>query len=61
LLAVSCQDLAAEELATRLRHYNPPIIGRVEESRVLLDLRSIFPQHVNVIAEALLAIAKAEQ
>jgi L-seryl-tRNA(Ser) seleniumtransferase len=61
LLAVSCQDLAAEELATRLRHYNPPIIGRVEESRVLLDLRSIFPQHVNVIAEALLAIAKTEQ
>jgi L-seryl-tRNA(Ser) seleniumtransferase len=59
LLAVSCQDLAAEELATRLRHYNPPIIGRVEESRVLLDLRSIFPQHVNVISEALLAIARA--
>jgi hypothetical protein len=42
-----------------LRAYDFPIIGRVEESRVLLDLRSIFPQHVNVISEALLAIARA--
>ena len=59
LLAVSCQGLGAQELAARLRAYHPPIIGRVEESRVLLDLRSIFPQHVNVISEALLAIARA--
>jgi L-seryl-tRNA(Ser) seleniumtransferase len=59
LLAVSCDGLAAHELAARLRAHNPPIIARVEESRVLLDLRSIFPQHENVISEALLAIARA--
>ena len=59
LLAVSCEGLGAQELASRLRAYDFPIIGRVEESRVLLDLRSIFPQHVNVISEALLAIARA--
>jgi len=59
LLAVNCQGLSAQELAARLRAFNPPIIGRVEESRVLLDLRSIFPTHVNVISEALLAIARA--
>jgi L-seryl-tRNA(Ser) seleniumtransferase len=58
LLAVSCDGLGAQELASRLRAYDFPIIGRVEESRVLLDLRSIFPQHVNVISEALLAIAR---
>lgn len=59
LLAISCQGLGAQELAAQLRAYHPPIIARVEESRVLLDLRSIFPQHENVISEALLAIARA--
>ena len=59
LLVITCQGLSAQELAARLRASNPPIIGRVEESRVLLDLRSIFPTHVNVISEALLAIARA--
>ena len=59
LLAVTCEGLGAQELASRLRGFDPPIIGRVEESRVLLDLRSIFPQHVTVISEALLAIARA--
>ena len=59
LLALRCQGLSAQELASRLRAWNPPIIGRVEESRVLLDLRSIFPTHVNVISEALVAIARA--
>ena len=59
LLAVRCEGLSAQDLASRLRGYDPPIIGRVEESRLLLDLRSIFPQHVNVISEALLAVARA--
>jgi L-seryl-tRNA(Ser) seleniumtransferase len=59
LLAVSCEGLGAQELASRLRAYDFPIIGRVEESRVLLDLRSIFPEQVNVIYEALVAIARA--
>jgi L-seryl-tRNA(Ser) seleniumtransferase len=59
LLAITCQGLSAHELASRLRANNPPIIARVEESRVVLDLRSIFPTHVNVISEALLEIARA--
>ena len=59
LLAVRCEGLGAQELAARLASYHLPIIGRVEDSRVLLDLRSIFPQHENVISEALLAIARA--
>jgi L-seryl-tRNA(Ser) seleniumtransferase len=56
LLAIQHPGLSADQLSARLRAYNPPIITRVEDSRVLLDLRSIFPQHVNVIAEALVAI-----
>ncbi len=37
----------AEQIADRFRHANPPIIGRINEDRFLLDLRTIFdPQDV---------------
>src|SRR5260370_40410925 len=40
VLAVNCEGLSADELATRLRASDPPVIARVEEGRVLLDLRT---------------------
>jgi L-seryl-tRNA(Ser) seleniumtransferase len=53
LLAVTCKDLSADELAARLRATNPPIIARVEEGRVLLDLRSVFPEQDDLVARTL--------
>jgi L-seryl-tRNA(Ser) seleniumtransferase len=41
LLAVTAESLSADELAARLRHNTPPIVTRVEEGRVLLDLRTV--------------------
>ena len=38
LLAVTCDGLSADELSARLRASDPPVIARVEEGRVLLDL-----------------------
>jgi L-seryl-tRNA(Ser) seleniumtransferase len=57
LLAVSCAGLAADELATRLRASDPSIIARVEDGRVLLDLRTVFPEQDYRIARALDRIA----
>jgi L-seryl-tRNA(Ser) seleniumtransferase len=34
----------SDALAAKLRHGNPPVIGRIEEQRVLLDLRSVLPE-----------------
>ena len=34
---------AADELLRRLRGNDPPIVARIEEGRVLLDMRTIFP------------------
>jgi len=56
LLAVTCADLSADELAARLRTSDPPIIARVEEGRVLLDLRTVFPDQDSTIAAALARI-----
>jgi len=53
LLAVTCADLSADELSARLRHSDPPIVARVEEGRVLLDLRTAFPDQDSLIAAAL--------
>jgi len=53
LLAVSCDGLSADEVAARLRVGDPPIIARVEEGRVLLDLRTVFAEQDGLIAKAL--------
>ena len=51
LLAVTRDGLSADEISARLRASEPPVIARVEEGRVLLDLRTVFPeQDENVIA-----------
>jgi L-seryl-tRNA(Ser) seleniumtransferase len=57
LLAITCGDLSADELSAKLRHSDPPIIARVEEGRVLLDLRTVFPEQDSQIADALQRIA----
>jgi len=51
LIALSHQDLSADDLSARLRAQVPPIIARVDEGRVLLDLRTVFPeQGANLIS-----------
>jgi L-seryl-tRNA(Ser) seleniumtransferase len=56
LLALSCADLSADELAARLRASDPPIVARVEDRRVLLDLRTVFEEQDELIARVLTAV-----
>ncbi|MGZ5262062.1 MAG: aminotransferase class V-fold PLP-dependent enzyme, partial [Burkholderiales bacterium] len=44
LLAVTCTGVSADQLSERLRASDPPVIARVVEGRVLLDLRTVFPE-----------------
>jgi L-seryl-tRNA(Ser) seleniumtransferase len=57
LLAVGCEGLSADELAARLRANDPPIVARVEDGLVLLDLRTVFAEQDEVIVAALGRIA----
>ena len=57
-LAITSAELSADEIAERLRRHDPPIVARVEEDRVLLDLRTVFPAQDEVVARALLAVKK---
>jgi L-seryl-tRNA(Ser) seleniumtransferase len=52
LLAITSIEFGADKLAEKLRKSDPPIISRVQEDRVLLDLRTVFPEQDKFIAQA---------
>ena len=56
LLAVSRQDVPAAQLEARLRAGTPPVIARIEEERVLLDLRTVLPEQDEAVAAAISAL-----
>jgi L-seryl-tRNA(Ser) seleniumtransferase len=56
LIALSHADLSADDLNARLRASIPPIIARVEDGRVLLDLRTVFPEQDANLATALASL-----
>ena len=56
LLAITAHPLSADDLASRLRMNNPPIVARVEDGRVLLDLRTVFLDEEAEVARSLLEI-----
>ena len=59
LIALTCAGLSADELMARLRENDPPIVARVAEGKVLLDLRTVFPEQDSLVAEALSRIGAA--
>jgi L-seryl-tRNA(Ser) seleniumtransferase len=56
LIAVTHADLGADELSARLRASTPPVIARVEEGRVVLDLRTVFPEQDANLATGLASL-----
>ena len=53
LLTVSFPGLTANELEARLRASDPPVIARVEDGQVLLDLRTVFAEQDAVVLACL--------
>ncbi len=56
LVSLSHGEMSAEALSTWLRNHNPPIITRVEDGLVLLDLRTVFPQQDASLVAALASL-----
>jgi L-seryl-tRNA(Ser) seleniumtransferase len=59
LIALTHIRLSPVEIETRLRQFSPPIIGRISEDRVLLDLRTVSPDDENYLKQAILDLATA--
>ena len=59
LLAVSRTGVSAPALASRLRQLDLPIVGRLQQDRVALDLRTVAPDDDARIVEGLIATRSA--
>jgi len=57
LLAISVSRFSVDEVAKQLRASDPPVIARVEDGRVLLDLRTVLPEQDEVLGQVLAASA----
>jgi L-seryl-tRNA(Ser) seleniumtransferase len=57
LIAIGSRSFGPNELAARLRHADPPVVARVEEGRILLDLRTVFPEQDEVFRQVLVRAA----
>ena len=58
LLAVSHPTLSASALEARLRSWDPPIVARIEDDRVVIDLRTVFPEQDDAVVGALSALVR---
>jgi L-seryl-tRNA(Ser) seleniumtransferase len=58
LIAITRRDKSAQEIEHELRSYSPPIIARISEGKVLLDLRTVFDDQLPTIRAVLTAICK---
>lgn len=53
LISVTHPQATATELEARLRHHTPPIIARIEDDQLLLDLRTVSSAQENELRAAL--------
>jgi L-seryl-tRNA(Ser) seleniumtransferase len=57
LIAITHPKKSAQEIEHQLRSSSPPIIARISEGKVLLDLRTVFDDQLPTLRAALIAIA----
>jgi L-seryl-tRNA(Ser) seleniumtransferase len=57
VLAISSAKMKADAIAESLRSSQTPIIARVEDGRVLIDLRTVTTEEETVVAQALETLA----
>ncbi len=52
VVAVRSDDLSPDQIEEFLRRNDPPIIGRIESDHFIMDLRTLMPQQIEIIATA---------
>jgi len=57
LVAVEKSGLTADALEARLRQLTPPIVARIERDRLVIDLRTVFPEQDGDLPRLLARIA----
>ncbi len=60
LLALRSRSRDADALEAALRRQDPPVLARIKDGRVLLDLRTVTPEELPALTAALRALAAPE-
>ena len=61
ILAVNHDHFSASEIADHLRKQKPPVIARLENDKLLLDLRTVFEDQEDTITGALVQLSGKQQ
>jgi len=59
LLAISFERVAPDDLAAGLRAFDPPVIVRVKSDRVVVDPRTLFPEEIDLVADAIVRVVSS--
>jgi L-seryl-tRNA(Ser) seleniumtransferase len=59
-IAIAGTGITPNQLADTLRQWNPPIITRILDDQVIIDLRTVTPSEESELEKALCALAAAE-
>lgn len=57
LISLSHNGHSADELAAQLRESQPPIVARIEDDKVVIDLRTVFAEDETALLNAVAALA----
>ena len=57
LLAVTSKRYSVNQLEQRLREFSSPVVARIEDDQLILDLRTVFPEQEDIIISAFTEIA----
>lgn len=60
VVAVSASDMSTQKIETKLRNNTPPVIGRIESDKYLLDVRTLRSEEFSIIKEAFERMVKVE-
>ncbi len=58
LLLIASRNRSVASMEHRLRMNIPPVLGRLEDNRLVLDLRTVFPQEDKRVVQALQALCQ---
>jgi L-seryl-tRNA(Ser) seleniumtransferase len=58
-ISLSPQKISAKRTEARLRDFSPPIICRIEDNRIILDMRCVNDGEIDILAAGLHALANS--
>jgi len=58
LVSITHAELSANQIEERLRRFDPPVIARIEDDRVLLDLRTVASQDEPTLSSAVTSLER---